>query len=168
MTNKRRLIPLMALAAFAVMALPAGASANSVKVSAGEEHVCAIKLNQRAVCWGDNDNGQAKAPKGKFKAIDAGVYHTCGILVNGQVKCWGANSFGQSQTPNAGSGGSRVHRNTRWSACFDARKRVIRCMRDTRADVRSGAIFATCSSCNLGAPRQTGPAFGERLGSSEQ
>jgi alpha-tubulin suppressor-like RCC1 family protein len=101
--TRQRLIPtLVAITALLVMGLPAAASAKkAVKVTTGEEHVCALKPNGKVLCWGENDYGQADPPGGKFKAIDGGAYHTCGIKLNGRVKCWGYDSdYGETKAPS--------------------------------------------------------------------
>jgi len=101
--TRQRLIPtLVAITALLVMGLPAAASAKkAVKVTTGEEHVCALKPNGKVLCWGENDYGQADPPGSKFKAIDGGAYHTCGIKLNGRVKCWGYDSdYGETKAPS--------------------------------------------------------------------
>ena len=41
-------------------------------VSAGRVHSCGVREDGTAVCWGDNDSGQADAPGGVFKSVSAG------------------------------------------------------------------------------------------------
>ena len=50
-------------------------------------------------CWGDNSDGQAEAPAGRFSAISAGGRHTCGLRETGAVECWGYTFDGQAQPP---------------------------------------------------------------------
>ena len=70
-----------------------------LQVSAGAEHTCGVRADRRAVCWGLNDNGQARPPLGDFHQISAGFSHTCGVKTNGKVVCWGSGSFGKAMPP---------------------------------------------------------------------
>ena len=77
-----------------------------VEISTGYFHVCGIRTDRTAYCWGGYppgnylNVGQNDVPEeyasAKFSKIAAGYYHNCGILdgSNGQtagdVVCWGA------------------------------------------------------------------------------
>ena len=102
-TNK--LVPVTSL-------LPTGRTAR--KISAGQQHICAILDNFTVSCWGDNEFGQIgngdsgggsdvntppdniTMPDNRY-AIDiaSGEDHTCAILDNSSVSCWGRNHVGQ-------------------------------------------------------------------------
>ena len=81
--------------------------------SAGFYHSCAIVLNDKAYCWGSNNNGQlgngsttsSRVPvavnmsgvlAGKtIKQISVGEYHTCAVASDDKAYCWGSNNNGQ-------------------------------------------------------------------------
>ena len=88
------------------------------EVSAGGAHTCALLLDGRIKCWGNNHDGQLGlghlvgkgANKGEMgdslpyvdlgqgsraKSVRAGFAHTCALLENGALRCWGKNSKGQ-------------------------------------------------------------------------
>lgn len=80
------------------------------RVSAGQEHNCAITSAGQAWCWGYNADYRlgdsttnlglapvAVKPLGgvAFASISAGSAHTCGLDGSGQGYCWGSNAYGQ-------------------------------------------------------------------------
>lgn len=86
----------------------------ATKVIAGGFHSCAIYLNGKAKCWGQNNSGQLGYNNNdtygdnehvsslaflnideKIIDMSAGLFHTCAILESGKVLCWGANDKGQ-------------------------------------------------------------------------
>ena len=72
----------------------------TIAISAGEEHTCALRDNGDVVCWGSNEHGQTSAPGGPFVAISAGLWHTCGLRESdAAVVCWGNNIDGQASAP---------------------------------------------------------------------
>jgi alpha-tubulin suppressor-like RCC1 family protein len=98
--------------AVAVRALPA----DSVRITAGESHTCALSAQGEVRCWGENASGQLgrrtlvarpyAAPVRRLQnaaEISAGGRHTCAVTTEGQVECWGANDWGQ-----LGSGSQRA------------------------------------------------------------
>ena len=80
-------------------ALSTGHPTRTTAVSAGQDHVCAIKPGGILECWGENRYSQLDTPDGRFTAVSAGQYHSCGIKTDGTVACWGINWRGQSDAP---------------------------------------------------------------------
>jgi len=75
-------------------------------------HSCLVTTNDKARCWGRNDDGELglgtlfEAPTGAeaaedldlgvdVTAVDVGAAHTCVRTVDATVRCWGANSRGE-------------------------------------------------------------------------
>lgn len=84
--------------------------ANVIKVSIGEDHICALIKDGKINCWGKNTIGQlgngtttnsnipveVSAGEGEsYVDVAAGKEFTCGILSSGSLKCWGKNNYGQ-------------------------------------------------------------------------
>ena len=104
------------------VALPAGAVA--VQISVGNAATCARTATRDVYCWGQNGDGEIKAPPGGFEwqptknanvngdADDVSVGNSLGgvstVCVTqsgtGQVRCWG-QSFGGAVFPTSGVGG---------------------------------------------------------------
>jgi alpha-tubulin suppressor-like RCC1 family protein len=86
-----------------------GLSGGVASVAAGGTHTCALMLDGRVKCWGENLSGQlgdgtqrdSLAPmdvvglNGNVTAVAAGGGHTCAITEYGTVQCWGWNDAGQ-------------------------------------------------------------------------
>jgi len=98
-----------------------GSGITAKAIAAGENHTCAILLNNSKIkCWGranegqmgllkwDDNIGDATGEMGvtandltnigtgrTATAIAAGKNHNCAILDNSSIKCWGANTSGQ-------------------------------------------------------------------------
>jgi alpha-tubulin suppressor-like RCC1 family protein len=93
------------------------ANANNIEVVS-----CGVTVNDDALCWGANNEGQmgaatappascnsqafggafscsfqpvAVAPVAKFRFVAAGVTHSCGITTDHRFMCWGGNSKGE-------------------------------------------------------------------------
>ncbi len=73
-------------------------------ISVGNGFACAISIERRAWCWGNNDLGQLgrvpiafdRSPRPvqsalKFERISAGGLHACALTDDGSAWCWGAN-----------------------------------------------------------------------------
>lgn len=88
--------------------LLAGAPDNTLSLSGGEEHTCAILGDSTAMCWGDNSQDNLGtgyrneyAPVAVHgmgagvASIGAGVAHSCAVRADGSVRCWGSNDIGQ-------------------------------------------------------------------------
>ena len=74
-------------------------TASVLRVSSGDGHACAVTVDQEAICWGINSNGQTDVPPGKYVAISAGSWHTCAITDGRRIRCWGSDFWGQSSPP---------------------------------------------------------------------
>ena len=59
--------------------------------------MCGLRPDGSAVCWGDDEWGQASPPEGeRFAAVSAGYSHTCGLRTDGSLLCWGENPLNQA------------------------------------------------------------------------
>jgi alpha-tubulin suppressor-like RCC1 family protein len=90
---------------------------DATAITAGDDHVCALRSKGPMVCWGDNRDGQlGNAAQQSWvepvalksvvdaTAITAGSRHTCALRPGGKPICWGANAQGQ-----LGDGTSKGH-----------------------------------------------------------
>ena len=83
---------------------------DAVQISAGDDHVCAVRRTGAVVCWGDrqdgrlgnggSESGYSDVPvtvTGITNAIQvsAGDRHSCAVLANGEIWCWGARNDGR-------------------------------------------------------------------------
>jgi alpha-tubulin suppressor-like RCC1 family protein len=78
-------------------------------IAAGLGHTCAVSVQGKVLCWGENRSGQlgdnsTSEPRvalevygasGGITAVSTGTSHTCALGAQGTVTCWGGNSFGQ-------------------------------------------------------------------------
>jgi alpha-tubulin suppressor-like RCC1 family protein len=87
------------------------------QISAGGQHTCALALDSRIFCWGDNLRGQLGDPNVRqsalpvealstaaFTAVGSGGAHTCGLRGDGALFCWGSNEVGQLAMGGGGVG----------------------------------------------------------------
>jgi alpha-tubulin suppressor-like RCC1 family protein len=86
--------------------LPAATNLRFVGVSAGLLHACALSDQKRAICWGDNGQGQlgdglfgtryvpGSTTDRTWSLIEAGGPATCGTEIGGGTYCWGLNLSG--------------------------------------------------------------------------
>ena len=78
------------------------------KIAAGGVHTCALALDDRVYCWGDNLRGALGDPAlrrsdvpapvattSRFIDVAAGSEHSCAIRLDGVGACWGDNDWGQ-------------------------------------------------------------------------
>jgi alpha-tubulin suppressor-like RCC1 family protein len=80
-----------------------------VSMTAGNEHNCALDIDERVWCWGDNASGQigngttenALLPvkvdglPDRAIMVTSGENYTCSLLANQEVWCWGEDGLGQ-------------------------------------------------------------------------
>src|SRR5579862_585429 len=80
------------------------------QVVAGNTHTCALTVDNRAFCWGDNGTGAlgtgrrndkedlpaAVAGNHRWLLLVAGDRHTCGITTEQRVLCWGYHALGSN------------------------------------------------------------------------
>jgi len=76
------------------------------RMSAGEEHTCAVATDATGWCWGSNIDGRlmdgtfttrsspTQVP-GSWLDISAGFQHSCGVRTSGFGTCYGRNQAGQ-------------------------------------------------------------------------
>src|SRR5258705_6530588 len=87
------------------------------RIRAGGSHTCALGVDSRIYCWGDNLRGALGDPAVRgsttpvpivsadaFTDLAVGGSHSCGIRTDGTVFCWGANDDGQLGLSTVGSG----------------------------------------------------------------
>ena len=85
-----------------------GLAGDTVRVTAGESHTCALSSEGTVRCWGENRSGQLgdgtfvrrRTPSpvrnlNDVAEISAGGRHTCAVTTAGAVWCWGANEWEQ-------------------------------------------------------------------------
>jgi alpha-tubulin suppressor-like RCC1 family protein len=79
------------------------------QVSTYGRYTCAIRIDGKAFCWGDNGWGAVGIPTSTgfsvtpvevqggllFKQISAGAEHVCGVAMDSKVYCWGYNAWGE-------------------------------------------------------------------------
>lgn len=77
-----------------------GYAAVGSTISAGLNHVCAIKdADNTLVCWGDNEYGQTQPPNGAFLQVSAGIWFNCGLRTDYTIACWGDGGNGRTAPP---------------------------------------------------------------------
>jgi len=76
-------------------------------VRAGQRHSCAISVERRLFCWGENldfatgvqsevfvTKPMAVLPELQFIDVGPGMTHSCAVRSNGVVYCWGQGAYG--------------------------------------------------------------------------
>jgi len=81
-------------------------------ISTGQSYACGVGRTGQALCWGNNDNGQATVPTLSagvtWDSISSGDTHSCGVTSTGQGRCWGVNDYGQTEVPTLSAGSTWV------------------------------------------------------------
>ncbi len=72
-------------------------------VSAGVEHVCGVRPDGSAECWGESQRWRDAGfpPEGPFTDVATGWSFTCGLRLVGDVECWGGG-FNEGYEPPGG------------------------------------------------------------------
>ena len=83
-------------------------------VSAGGSHSCGVNTDNTVICWGNNEDGQADAPRGEFKTVTTGRWHSCGVKTDNTVTCWGYNRSARADAPD---GEFKTVSAGRWLSC---------------------------------------------------
>ncbi len=87
------LAPTLLLAACITGAAPAPSPWAFTQLAVGEDHVCGLRADGTAVCWGRNDEGQLDVPEGmRFRQLTAGRHFSCGLRLEGTLACWGRDA----------------------------------------------------------------------------
>ena len=65
------------------------------QLSAGYDHVVALRSNGTVVCWGNNGSGQCTPPQGldSVTQVVAGPFASYAIKTDGTIVTWGADNF---------------------------------------------------------------------------
>ena len=80
-----------------VVTAPEWPEGRFTSVAAGTKHMCVLREDGAAVCWGNAFYGQTSVPEGeRFQFISSGARHVCGLREDRSVTCWGENSFGKA------------------------------------------------------------------------
>lgn len=69
-----------------------------VQVSAGRHHTCAIREDERLVCWG-KEEWVKSPPAGAFVQVSSGTTHACAVRKDGALKCFGMCPLGACDAP---------------------------------------------------------------------
>jgi hypothetical protein len=73
-------------------------------LSTGFVNTCALKLNSRITCWGNDIYHRVSDPNANtdsFSGVSSGNLTNCGLEIDGHLHCWGDNRYGQRSGPNA-------------------------------------------------------------------
>ena len=98
---------------------------NVQRISAGNEHTCALKNSGKIFCWGSNEygelghitsadnsytplvvggeSGENESPFRQFSDLMSGKGHSCATTTDGKLLCWGGVDSGQSSLLGRGS-----------------------------------------------------------------
>ena len=101
-------------------------------VAVGQNHTCALTMDDEIRCWGDNSPGQLGAPTRvlrsarlqpvpipvqcpagevcKFRSLAAGGDHTCAVDTNGKAWCWGEDGTFATGDSSFGALPNHTHR----------------------------------------------------------
>ena len=89
------------------------------QITTGTRHACALQLDGKVLCWGDDENGLVSGTAGPLahpvpvevpgllRPVDRLVAvsdHQCAILSGNDLYCWGNNEYGQLGVANPDGG----------------------------------------------------------------
>lgn len=81
---------------------------NVIAVTAGSNHVAALRADGTVAAWGSNTLGQTTVPAGLANVISVSAnaygYHTMALKADGTVVCWGWENANQLNVPSDLSG----------------------------------------------------------------
>ena len=65
-------------------------------LAAGDRHVCGLRTDRHAVCWGEDAHGDTRPPSDALVAIDAAGALSCGLRASDMKPvCWGNDDSGR-------------------------------------------------------------------------
>ena len=114
-----------------------------VKVQSGWDHVCGLRSNGQAVCWGWQVYGQPRrspplwAPAGNvYRDLFVGRTHSCGSLVTGEFNCW--TDFNTPSVSDIGPDIIAVDAKAISPICWVKDGGALRCKNNVPPQVRDG------------------------------
>gem|GEM_PF-862008 len=105
------------------------ASVRFKTISAGGSHSCGVNTDNTVICWGNNEDGQADAPRGEFKTVTTGRWHSCGVKTDNTVTCWGYNRSARADAP---AGEFKTVSAGRWLSCGVHPDNTVTCWGNNR------------------------------------
>ena len=64
-------------------------------ISLSDEHICGLRQDGSAVCWGSDRWRQSRPPDDeRFVSISVGTEISCGLREDGAAVCWGRHKYG--------------------------------------------------------------------------
>ncbi|MCB9595046.1 MAG: hypothetical protein H6719_20180 [Sandaracinaceae bacterium] len=70
------------------------------RIYGGVVHMCALRADGTAACWGDAQYGACDPPPDAFDMLSVGTHYGCGLRSeDGHLRCWGENGPSVSSAP---------------------------------------------------------------------
>ena len=155
-------------------AIAGGLTFKDIRV--GFIHACGVTLDNKAYCWGANDNGELGSVLDNFaqrtpalvagglafRALEAQYYRTCGVTTANAAYCWGVGALGPgtlgiSETPALVPGGLLFRQVTPGHT----RRAESPQRTEATAGMRASRHSRCLNPCSSSAPRQTPPQIGK-------
>ena len=71
-----------------------------LEVCSGGSFGCAVGVDGKIACWGNDSRGQATPPDGPgYSGLTCGAEHACAIGPRARAVCWGKNDYDQASPP---------------------------------------------------------------------